>query len=126
MKKRATPTIAGLEQGLQDGQNPIQAHEMMAGKRPEYQIGYVKGFKEGQEKLKNKYYALIDDGHFSGKPDFVYVISTNRQRLQDNIDANIGSYIIEITKEEYDYLLPQIQEIGYFKDGKTITEKFYY
>lgn len=43
MKKRATPTLPGLtqynlglEQGLLDGQSPVQAHEMMAGKRPEY------------------------------------------------------------------------------------------
>ena len=61
MKKRETPTMPGLtqyklglEQGLQDGQNPIQAHEMMAGKRPEYQIGYQKGFKEGQLILNQK------------------------------------------------------------------------
>ena len=61
MKKRATPTIpslthynAGLELGLQDGQNPIQAHEMMAGKRPEYQLGYMKGFAEGQLILNSK------------------------------------------------------------------------
>lgn len=61
MKKRETPTMPGLtqynlglEQGLQDGQNHIQAHEMMAGKRPEYQIGYQKGFKEGQTILNEK------------------------------------------------------------------------
>lgn len=61
MKKRATPTLPGLtqynlglEQGLLDGQSPVQAHEMMAGKRPEYQIGYQKGFKQGQEILTEK------------------------------------------------------------------------
>lgn len=61
MKNRETPTIpsltfyrAGLAQGFTDGKSEIQTHEILTGKRAEYQLGYLNGFKLGQEILKEK------------------------------------------------------------------------
>lgn len=77
---------------------------------------------------QQQFYALIDNGKFSGKPKFVYSISANKDILREQLKNNIGNYIITISKEEYDYMgkVPECFDIGYFEGGKTIQSKFYY
>ena len=61
IRKRNTPTMPslnlyhqGLQNGLQDGQNPLFIKEDLEGKRAEYQLGYKNGFELGRLIIENK------------------------------------------------------------------------
>lgn len=84
----------------------------------------------GKKPSRKSYYALIQDGLVSGKPDFICNIFTDREQARKKAKQLHfkQKQIISITKDEYDYInsIPECFDVGYFKEGKTLKEKFYY
>ena len=70
--------------------------------------------------MKDKKYALIDDGSFSGKFPFVRFISNSETTIKRLTRDNGGKLknIIEVTEQEFAYmnLVPNEIEILYRKD----------
>lgn len=59
---------------------------------------------------QRRYYALIDNGEFSGKPAFVYNICTSLKKAIE-LEKKEGHKRVKITKEEYEYIKKQDESI---------------
>jgi deoxyadenosine/deoxycytidine kinase len=73
--------------------------------------------------------ALIDDGKFSGKPEFVYYITkSDWSEIAMQLIKDGGYFEIDITEQEYNYIknVDNCIDVFYNKFGKTLEEKFYY
>lgn len=83
-----------------------------------------------KEKKTSNYYALINDGSFSGKHPFVYKIFNKSQNAREF--AKEYGYtrkdIIKLTTEEYNHIksIDPIVEVLYFAEGKTVEDKFFF
>ena len=77
-----------------------------------------------------KFFALIDEGRFSGKHPFVKHILTNQYELSEETNEMIYNNQlkkIEITEEEYWHLFDFETDIEvlYCEEGNTIEQKFF-
>jgi hypothetical protein len=73
--------------------------------------------------------ALIDNGRFSGKQEFVYSI-TKAEWSKESLDLIKDGYCysIDLTEHEYNHIknINDCIDVLYNEFGKSIEEKFYY